>query len=102
MTIRPFTLARIERDACTSQLTFTPYSDQLGGVGYTLDGPTRFDKLFTGIASPRPKSLVDGDQRGCENIGPEDTADGDYGRLLERAHVKGVASPPGFEPGFQP
>jgi len=62
-------------------------------LGYTLEGPTRFDKLFTGIASPRPKSLVDGDQRGCEGIGPEDTGDGDCRRLLERVYVKGVASP---------
>jgi len=30
------------------------------------------------------------DTTGCEGIGPEDTSDGDYGRILER--VKGVAS----------
>jgi len=27
---------------------------------------------------------------GCEGMGPEDTFDGDYGRLLERAYEKGV------------
>jgi hypothetical protein len=26
-----------------------------------------------------------GDETGCENIGPDDTGDADYGRLLERA-----------------
>ena len=33
---------------------------------------------------------------GCENIGPEDTFDADYGRLLERVYGKGVTSPTGF------
>jgi|RhiMethySRZTD1v2_1073278.scaffolds.fasta_scaffold912354_2 hypothetical protein len=38
---------------------------------------------------------------GAEHIGPEDTFDADYGRLLERAmanQVKGDTSPAGFEP----
>ena len=44
------------------------------------------------------------DRSGKENIGPEDTFDGDYGRLLERAskRVKVLASPAGFEPALQP
>jgi len=29
------------------------------------------------------------DITGCEDIGPEGTFDGDYGRLLERAYEKG-------------
>lgn len=29
---------------------------------------------------------------GLEDMGPEDTFDGDYGRLLERAYVKGGRS----------
>jgi hypothetical protein len=70
--------------------------------GYDFEGPTRFDKLFTGIASPRPKSLDRNDLSGTENIGPEETFDGDYGRLLDRVYAEGVASPPGFEPGFWP
>jgi hypothetical protein len=49
-------------------------------------GPTRFDKLFTGIAVERPAWLVPGDITGCEDIGPEDTFDGDHGRLLDRAY----------------
>jgi hypothetical protein len=38
-------------------------------------------------------------------IGPDDTLDGDYGRLLERAiesYVKRDSSPTGFEPVFWP
>ena len=77
------------------RLTFTPYVDHLGGVGYTFEGPTRFDKLFAGIASPRPKSLDPNDLTGTEQIGPEDTFDGDYGRLLDRFYAEGVASPIG-------
>ena len=45
-----------------------------------------------------------------EHIGPEDTFDGDYGRLLEQAaapfvnhgHGKCGTSPTGFEPVFWP
>ena len=32
-----------------------------------------------------PRWLEEGDVRGTEHIGPEDTMDGDYGRLLEAA-----------------
>ena len=37
---------------------------------------------------------------GTEHIGPEDTFDADYGRLLEAVQNrgKGLASPTGFEP----
>ena len=37
---------------------------------------------------------------GTEHIGPEDTCDADYGRLLEAVQNrgKGLASPTGFEP----
>jgi len=31
----------------------------------------------------------------CEGIGPEDTFDGDYGRLLDRVYAKGDTSPVG-------
>ena len=69
-------------------------------AGYTFEAPTRFDKLFTGIVVERPSWMKDGDRRGTEHIGPEDTFDGDYGRLLERVQNNGkwVASPTGFEP----
>ena len=41
----------------------------------------------------RPKSL-ERSHAGCEEIGPEDTFDGDYGRLLDQAYrVKVLASP---------
>ena len=88
------------------RLTFTPHINPVSGEvdGYEFEGPTRFDKLFTGIACERPKGIDTG-SLGCEGIGPEDTFDGDYGRLLEQAHRpvgKVLASPPGFEPGFWP
>jgi hypothetical protein len=37
------------------------------------------------------------DTRGWEDMTPEDTFDGDYGRLLDRVYGKGVASPTGFD-----
>ena len=64
------------------RLTFTPRED---GQGYDFTGPTRFDKLFTGMVCERPAWLVPSDVRGTEGIGREDTFDGDYGRLLEVA-----------------
>ena len=60
---------------------------------------TRFDKLFLGVAVERPP-WIPATIEGIEHIGPEDTFDGDYGRLLEAAQNrgKGLASPTGFEP----
>ena len=77
------------------RITFTPKSDT-----YEFEAETRFDKLFTGVTIGRPPAWVVpwlGDTRGTEDIGPEDTFDGDYGRLLERAQNSGkrVASPRG-------
>lgn len=86
----------------SGRLTFTPRVNPVSGEpdGYDFEGPTRFDKLITGIAVERPKSLAHGDIAGCEGIGPEDTFDGDYGRLLERVHVKGDSSPAGSAGGW--
>lgn len=78
------------------RIVFTP-----GGDGYTFDAPTRFDKLFSGIVPKRP-AFIERGNRGAEHIGPEDTFDGDYGRLLESVGGKWLASPQGFEPWFQP
>jgi len=57
---------------------------------------TRFDKLFLGVAVERPP-WIPATIEGIEHIGPEDTFDGDYGRLLEAAQNrgKGLASPTG-------
>jgi hypothetical protein len=68
------------------RITFTPIIDGLGlgQTGYDFTAPTRFDKLFTGIAVERPGGVDEG-PLGSEGIGPEDTFDGDYGRLLDRA-----------------
>ena len=83
-------------------ITFTLHTNPLTGEvdGYDFEAPTRFDKLFTGIAVERPAGR-DEAPLGHEHIGPEDTFEGDYGRLLEQAYRKGVkvlASPTGFEP----
>ena len=71
------------------RLTFTPHVNAVSNEvdGYDFAGPTRFDKLFTGLAVPRPGWLTPGDVFGCEDIGPEATGEGDYGRLLEAAHA---------------
>ena len=61
--------------------TFTPRAD---GQGYDFAGPTRFDKLFTGIAVETPKWVKEHIGRtGAEDIDPEETWDADYGRLLD-------------------
>ena len=61
-----------------------------------FEAPTRFDRLFTGVAAPPPAYVPVGDRTGTEHIGPEDMWDADYGRLLHRAHElydrKGMAS----------
>jgi site-specific DNA recombinase len=82
------------------RITFTPV-----GNGYRFTAPTRFDKLFTGVASPRPAwmpTTVDS----SPGVTAADTLDGDYGRVLARAAErilgKGLASPAGFEPAFWP
>ena len=84
------------------RITFTP-----SGSGYTFEAPTRFDKLFSGVVvrwipGSRLSFIPEGDTTGTQGITAEDTGEADYGRLLERAYAKGMASPPGFEPGFQP
>jgi hypothetical protein len=53
---------------------------------------------ISGVAVERPKSLDLRDRTGIEDIGVEDTFDGDYGRLLERVYVKGGTSPTGTDP----
>ena len=76
------------------RITFTPKCG-----GYEFEAPTRFDKLFLGVAveisTKREVSYA-----GTEHIGPEDTFDADYGRLLEAVqnHGKEVASLRGVLP----
>jgi len=76
------------------RLTFTPRPN---GDGYDFSGPTRFDRLFSGIVVGRPAFLPSGNTTGTDHIEPGDTLDRDYGRLLERAIGKGLASPPEAE-----
>ncbi len=71
--------------------------------------PTRFDKLFAGVAAERPafmRPASDVPWQGAEHLTADDTFDADYGRLLERAtrafYGKGLASPSGIEPESRP
>ena len=77
------------------RITFTP-----SGNGYYFEAPTRFDRLFAGVAAPPPEWIEDG-LTGTEHIRPEDTPDADYGALLARAQRricgKGVTSPAGVD-----
>ena len=72
---------------------FTPVEGQ---KGYTFEGHTRLGALFAGIAV-KPPSWIPKGLEGTEHIGPEDMPDADYGRLLEKAYVKVVATLEGFE-----
>ena len=76
------------------RITFTPREDQRG---YDFSAPTRFDKLFAGTYVDRP-AFVANDTRGTEHICPEDTFEGDWGRLLKRAYGKRCTSPTGVVP----
>jgi site-specific DNA recombinase len=63
------------------RITFTPRAD---GLGYDFAAPTRFDKLFSGIACT-PPAFVEAGTDGTLGLGPAETFDGDYGRILEAA-----------------
>jgi hypothetical protein len=92
--------AVLQRILC-GRITFTPRPpDPLATDGYDFFAPTRFDKLFCGLAVKRPASLAYTTD-GC-GIMPEDTCERDYGMLLERVYGKRIASPTGFEPVFWP
>jgi hypothetical protein len=69
------------------RITFTPLADplELGCTGYDFTAETRWDRLFAGVATPKPKDFNLTDRTGIGDIGPEDTFDGDYGRLLDWA-----------------
>jgi site-specific DNA recombinase len=70
------------------RIVSTPRKD---GSGYEFSAPTRFDRLFTGIVvlvSKRPSWIPEGDTTGTDHLGPEDTGDAEYGRLLEEAVLR--------------
>ena len=95
-------LQRILRGRLTCTLHVDPLSGDVDGYDFTA--PTRFDKLFTGLAAERPKSLPLSDQV-SEHYDADETFDADYGQLLDRVYercVKVLASPTGFEPVFWP
>lgn len=74
------------------RLTFAPRGDG----GYDFSGPTRFDKLFTGILVKAPEWM-----RGDERLRLADDNEAEYAQLLEmvfnnhngKSNGKGVASP---------
>lgn len=81
----------------SGRIVFTPRAD-----GYDFTCPTRFDKLFAGVAIPVPAHLrgEPADASGYAHIRAEDTFDADYGQVLERVYNspaanrgKGLASP---------
>jgi hypothetical protein len=71
------------------RIVFTPRAD---GRGYDFACPTRFDRLFQGVAVERPGWLQDG-ARGREHITRQDTRDADYAELLERANAEELVRP---------
>lgn len=94
-------LIGVLRPRADGRIVFTPIEDEAFGRGYTFKAPTRFDKLFSGIAVPVPDIWKDEGPVGTEDIRPDETWDVDYGQLLERAvrrltNRTEVASPPGF------
>jgi Recombinase zinc beta ribbon domain len=87
------------------RIKFTP--NDSGGYDFTC--PTRFDKLFAGVAAPVPAWMLAYEGEGKEGMRPEDTLEADYGVLLERVyanppanHGKWLASPAGVEPASPP
>ena len=86
------------------RITFTPVENAVSRIvdDYEFSAPLRLGGLFSGVASPRPQSLDPSGRTGLDGLGPEDTFDGDYGRLLDRVYGGVEASPTGFEPVFWP
>ena len=96
----------------SDRLKFTPWAN---GLGADFSAPTRFDHILAAEISlaPLPPHIAAfaGDRQGMENIErdfehalstvptEQDRAD-DCERALRNVEL--VASPPGFEPGFQP
>jgi hypothetical protein len=61
------------------RITFTPSGD-----GYVFEAATWYDKLFAGVAAPRPGLVAEGELRGTAHLGPEDA-----GRALRAAAGQG-------------
>jgi hypothetical protein len=79
-------LQRILRSRLTFMLHVNPLSGEIDG--YEIEGPTRFDRLFAGLAIPMSLGIDPSDRSGKERIGQEDTFDADYGRVLEAAWMR--------------
>jgi hypothetical protein len=71
------------------RIIFTPRAD---GEGYDFAAPTTFERVFAGVAVPLPLYITTGETRGTEHIGPEDTNDLDYGRMLAQAQMAASVS----------
>jgi hypothetical protein len=68
------------------RIVFTPRAD---GRGYDFAAATRWDRVFAGVATPRPKWIPAG------TSGVEHPHEKDYGELLEKRAL-GLASPRGL------
>jgi len=75
------------------RITFTPRID---GQGYDFSCSARFDKLFSGVASPIPAWMERCDGRATPGVTADDTFDGDYGKLLEKAYQSAAAAGSGI------
>ena len=78
---RRFNQLAIQR-VLRGRIVFTPCGTS---DGYYFEAETRFDRLFAGCVAPvqpPPESMPTVIN---SEIGSDDTLDGDYGRLLERA-----------------
>ena len=70
------------------RITFTP-----SGEGYAFEASTRFDKLFSGMVAPRPTFIPRGVPEHL--MEPENTFNGDYGRILATAQTQHAESATG-------
>ena len=81
------------------RIVFRPITDDPTCVGYEFDAPTRFDKLFLGVAFRMRPGMADGavpewipvgTEAGMEGIrAHEAQQEADYGLLLERVTANG-------------
>jgi hypothetical protein len=75
------------------RITFTPRVSPITGQidAYDFSAPTRFDKLFTGLAMERPKSMPYSTD-GCEGIMAMETpGEADYGVCLSAPTARRLA-----------
>ena len=83
-----------------------PLRKSNGQIGLDIDarrGWLGYDKLSSGIVVPVPAFMRPylGKRDGLEHIGPEDTWDGSYSRMLEAATARALKSVKGLRPQME-